>query len=725
MQEVTGTVANIIYQSADGYVVAEVEGEEPTVVVGNMPGLRVGEGTRFFGVYKNHPRFGTQFSVSSYESALPADLNGIVMFLSGGFIKGLGEVLATRIVEEFGEETFDVIENDWMELAGVKGVSKKLAQHIHAAFTEYAQKKYVYSELMGLGLTAHQANIIEAALGGGAATMVRENPYLLIDRVRGVDFAIADRIARSLGVDVDSPFRVKHGIKNVLNKMLASGNMYVIREKLEPHVADKLHVEKDSVHTNLLQMCADGEIVLKRYAQGFQVVMNAGAYKAESNVAAKLFTMNKCTPDGEIDKLDFLLQKQQKQFGLTDEQMEAVEAAVTNSVCVLTGGPGTGKTTILKAVLHIFGAAGISCALAAPTGRAAKRMHEATGEEARTLHRLLEYSYDEDAFQGYFRKNEEEPLEYGAVIVDEVSMLDVFLFHSLIKAIPAGARLILVGDADQLPSVGPGNVMRDLLASGAIAQVRLHYHFRNAGNIADAAYEILNGQMPSFDAHEFTMIECSSRAQVAETVCSEYLRYVRQGADVQVIAPIKRTDVGTVALNAMIRDAANPPSPKKLEIHFGDRIFRTGDRVMQIKNNYSREWKNYAELSAGEGVFNGEMGIITDIRAGVVYVMFEDGKASEYQTVELEELDGAFAYTIHKSQGSEFDVVILPMLYEPTPFFTRNLLYTGVTRARSKVVLVGDAYTLSYMVKNVSMGRRATTLAKELKFLKRIGEGSS
>jgi len=722
MREITGTVANVIYESADGYTVAEIEGDEPTVVVGNMPGLRIGEVTRFFGDFKNHQKFGLQFAVSSYESALPADLNDIVLFLGGGFIKGLGEVLAGRIVEEFGEETFDVIENNYMRLASVKGVSKKLAQSVHAAFAEYAQKKYVYSELMGIGLTAHQANIIEAELGVKAAATIKENPYLLIERVNGVDFITADKIAKKLGVEKDSPFRISHGIMNVLNKMLAAGNMYVMRDRLEPHVAEKLGIERNKVKRMLLEMCAGGKAVMRRYGQDHQVVFPINAYRAETRAAAKLFEMSRTEADKQVDGLEKKLAEQKKLLGLTEEQVFAVKAAVSNRICVLTGGPGTGKTTILKAILNVLGSAGISCALAAPTGRAAKRMNEATGEEAKTLHRLLEYSYDEDAFQCYFNRNEDNPLEQDTVIVDEVSMLDIFLMNNLLRAVKDGARLVLVGDADQLPSVGPGNVMRDLLMSGAVAQVRLTYRFRNAGRIADAAHEILQGEMPEPDDEEFVMVECGSRCDVVEKVREEYLKCWRQGSDVQVIAPIKRTEAGTVALNSVIRDTVNPAKAGKAEMMFGDRLFRVGDRVMQIKNNYAREWRNYEELSVGEGVFNGDIGTIRDIKAGSVYVLFEDGKNCEYKTTELNELDGAFAYTIHKSQGSEFDIVIIPMLYEPNPFFTRNLLYTAVTRAKKKVVLIGDSYTLSYMVKNGAKGRRATSLAKELKYFLRIAE---
>ncbi len=722
-EELTGTVAEIIYTADDGYTVAEIDAPEPFVAVGSMHGLTVGEQARFFGEFKTHPRFGRQFAVSSYHSMLPSDLNDMALFLGGGFIKGLGEVLAGRIVEHFGEDTFAVIENEPALLAEVKGVSRKLAQSISAAFTEYSREKYTYSELMGMGLTARQATAAATKLGGGAASMIRKNPYILISEIRGIDFITADRIAQNLGIDKSSPFRIKNGIMNVLNKLLGNGDMYVIKNRLAPHVAQHLGVEERAVSRCLLAMTRDGEVVLRRYAKDFTVVASKRAHDAEVKAAARLFTMAGSAGGEGIAGLDALIEKQRAAFSLSDEQAEAVRAAAQSRVCVITGGPGTGKTTILKAVLNIMGAAGLSCAMAAPTGRAAKRMQEATGEEAKTLHRLLEYAYDEDAFQCYFRKNEEDPLKADVVIVDEVSMLDIFLFGNLLRAVKPGSRLLLVGDADQLPSVGPGNVMRDILSSGAVRQVRLTYHFRNEGRIADAAYEILNGRAPQPDEEEFQFIECKSRAEVVERVLAEYRRFSKQGADVQVIAPIKRTEVGTVSLNLLIRDMVNPAKTGKAEIAFGDRIFREGDRVMQIVNNYCKTWRDHERLMEGEGVFNGDIGVIAQIRAGLVTVRFEDGKCSDYEIMELAELDGAFAYTIHKSQGSEFDVVIIPMKYEPNPFFTRNLLYTGVTRAKRRVIIIGDSYTMDYMLKNGSTGRRATALAKELKYFSRVTGG--
>ncbi len=715
--ELTGTVACIIYESGDGYTVAEIDCGEPVVAVGNIPGLVAGEFVRLYGDYKTHPKYGKQFAAASYEKVLPSDLNDMVLFLSGGFIKGLGEVLSRRIVEAFGDDTFNVIEENHLLLSGIKGISKKLALSIHEAFAGYSKQKYLYTDLMGLGLTAYQANIIAAEFGDGAPAALRENPYILIERVRGIDFATADKIAMAAGVAKDSPFRVKNGLLNVLNKVLNSGDMYVIKNRLVAHTAERLDVGVPLVNRCLLEMCRDRQVFIKKYAKDFVVVFSRVAHDAELRAATRLYLL---TLGGSAPCPDGALKHQREKYGLTGEQADAVRAAVENRVCVITGGPGTGKTTILKAVLGVFGSMGLECALAAPTGRAAQRMREATGSTAKTLHRLLEYSHDEDAFSCYFRRNEENPLGHDVIIVDEVSMLDIFLFNNLLKAIRKGSRLILVGDADQLPPVGPGDVMRDLIASGSIPVVRLTYHFRNAGRIADAAYEILNGEMPRPDGEEFTMLRCPDLDGVVETVKREYKKYYDAGGDVQVVAPVKRTRAGTIYINNALREAVNPMRPGSVEVAFGDSIFRTGDRVMQIKNNYAREWDNTETLASGEGVFNGDIGVIASIQGGRLTVRFEDGKVCGYKMDELNELGGAFAYTIHKSQGSEFEVVIMPMMFEVNPFYTRNLLYTGVTRAREKVILIGNERTLSYMVANSAKSRRLTGLSHELRRLMRV-----
>lgn len=710
--EVFGTVVNIIYQSADGYAVIEIEGDEPVTITGSLPDIKIGESARFFGSFKNHPKYGVQFACTSYEASLPKDLNDIALFLGGGFIKGLGEVLARRIVETFGENTFEVMEHDYMRLADVKGVSRKLAKSIHEAFLSYSADKFIYADLMGLGLTSRQASACVNEFGTNAAEAIKHNPYILAEYIYGIDFHTADKIARGIGVAHDSPFRIKQGILNVLKKSLSLGNTFVRREQLIPHAAHNLGVSEDKARRGLFELAYANEIVLKDYFPPSAVFLPS-AYTVEQKCAFLLYKLSQGNFAAQNKQVEKLIRTQTKALGLTEEQRQAVRMAAENGVSIITGGPGTGKTTILKALLKTMGGLNKSCALCAPTGRAAKRIYEATGDDAYTIHRLLEYSYDEDAYQCHFMHDELNPLMADVVIVDEVSMLDIFLFHKLLIALKKGAQLVLVGDADQLPSVGPGNVMADIIASGAIPTVRLTHRFRNAGSIADAAYDVLNGAIPMFeDGVQFLL--CANKREVVESVMEVYKGYYDDGADVQVLAPIKASEAGTIAINEALRETVNPPSSTKREIAFGNKIYREGDRVMQVKNNYGLRWEDHMSLEMGEGIFNGDIGTIRSISAGITEVLFEDGKLCKYELMDLVELEHAFCYTIHKSQGSEFDVIILPMHYETTPFFTRNLLYTAITRARKKVIIVGSMQTFEYMTQNYRPGLRLSALAKEL-----------
>ena len=717
METIEGLVLDIIYRGADGYTVAEIEGDAPTTVVGSMPDLKTGERARFFGEFKEHKTYGMQFFASGYESDLPVDVNDIALFLAGGFIKGLGERLSLRIVEAFGEDTFSVIETDPERLSTVKGVSKKMALSIHEGFMEYSGKKESYAKLMGLGLSAKQAVSVSQSMGPSAAAKICENPYLLIQTVRGIDFLTADALAKNLGITDDHPLRLESGIIHILRKSLDRGYTNVPEAMLIGTASSKLQVDKEKCLLALNNLTLAGRLVRKKYDDGYFVFLYS-AYQAETEAALKLIALLKAPVRMPVFDLEQKLCAQQREYSFSEEQMSALRTALQNNVCVITGGPGTGKTTILKAIAHVFAASGIDFALCAPTGRAAKRMQETCGTDASTIHRLLEYSHEEgmDNQDCVFKRNAKNPLPVGAVIADEASMIDVFLLRSLLSALKNGTRLILVGDANQLPSVGAGAVMEDILSSGVLPVCTLTHVYRHDGGIAHAAHAILRGELPRFDG-DFQFIETENEQEIADRALEEYQAEQAQGSDVQMLAPVKNTPLGTRALDTRLRDCVNPPKPGKQEFAFGEHVFRVHDRVMQIKNNYARAWRT--EEMRGEGIFNGDIGEIVRIAAGTVTVSFE-GRLSDYEPQELSELAGAYAYTIHKSQGNEFDVVILPMKYPEILFFSRNLLYTEVTRAKKRAVLIGSKRTLKFMIDNNKRDKRYTALKKELLLNARI-----
>lgn len=717
METLEGIVLDIIYRGTDGYTVLELDAGEPAVVVGSMQAVGAGERVCFFGNWRQHRQYGLQFYAESYESRLPTSAGDIALFLGGGFIKGLGEVLAGRIVERFGDGTFDVIQNEPMRLADVKGVSRRLAVSVHEALAEYTGNKEAYARLMGIGLTAKQAMTAVETFGEEAHGLVEQNPYSLIAAVRGIDFLTADKIASNLGLQGESPVRVESGILHILRKSLSSGYTYVPENMLMQTATSKLSVSEEPVRLALQRLTLSGRIERKHYGSLYAVFLR-GAYDAEEGSALLIRKIAGAPIRVPVPGLEETLASCKKEFGLSDEQMSACREAVLNNMCVITGGPGTGKTTILKTILTILGQNGIDCALAAPTGRAAKRMQEACGTNAQTVHRLLEYTYEEgtDVQECVFRRNADNPLSAGAVIVDEVSMLDIFLLKSLLDALRTGTRLVLVGDKNQLPPVGAGNVMGDVIASGSVPVCTLTRRYRNEGGIADAAWAILNGDAPPL-SDDFVFLPCTEEKEVLSAVVELYAEYYREGADVQVIAPVKKGGLGTRLINDALREKVNPKTPFSREIAFGESIFRKGDRVMQVKNNYARRWT--APDGRGEGVFNGDIGEIVDVKNGSLSVDF-DGRVTEYETPDLVEIESAYAYTIHKSQGSEFDVIILPLKYPNMPFFARNLLYTAITRAKKKAVVVGDEFTLSHMIENVRRGARFTALRFELEKISRL-----
>lgn len=715
--QITGTVIAVIYQTADGYGVVEIAGDDPGIVVGSLPHIKVGEYGRFSGEYKYHPKYGRQFQAVSYETAPPVDEDGMVLFLSSDFVKGIGEVLARRLVDTFGEDTFDVIENDPEAVAAIPGITKTKAEELQRTFREYSLTQFRYAELMSLGLSAHQAEQAAEVLGGAAADRIRENPYLLAEFIKGIDFLAADRLAARMGIAQENPLRVESGVLHVLRRSLEEGNTCVRRDQLIPHLVKNLQVPAESVENALGSLTLRQKIIQRTYGTSDMVFLHF-VYQTEVESAQKLIALLQAHIPTYVPETDIL--KAQQRFHLSEEQTAALRLVTTSNVSIITGGPGTGKTTILRALIWLLNANGDKTLLAAPTGRAAKRMQETTGHDAKTIHRLLEYAVDEEDNHPFFRINEEHPLKADAVLIDEVSMVDAFLFRSLLAGTASGTRLVLIGDADQLPSVGAGNVLRSILRSRVIPAVSLTYHFRNEGLLADAAHAILDGRLPAFDEVQFILREANDPETVREILAQEYADNRALSEDIQVIAPIKKTALGSVELNNLLRETVNPPEDDKPQIIRAGRLYRQGDRIMQTSNDYEREWKNPEDVEKGEGVFNGDIGEITAIRGSELEVRFDDGRVSFYDADSLEQLDGAFAYTIHKSQGNEFDVVILPMLYPvgmQSRFLSRSLLYTAVTRARKKVILVGSAHTLRRLIENDKRTARATGLAPELRFL--------
>jgi len=733
---IEGTIIDIVFRNEENaYTVLEMDcGGSLVTCVGNIPYLQPGEYVRFYGAYTTHKSYGQQFKVASMESRLPEGAESIKLFLSGGLIKGVGEVLAARIVDEFNEETFDVIESYPERLAEVRGVSMNLALKIQEQFGQIREVRALVMRLQMLGLSINQSMRAYEAYGAAAAEIIEQNPYRLVDDVTGIGFERADRIADHMGMEKYTELRVLSGIGHVLKLAMEEGHTCLPKNVLINKSSEMLQVDEKSAAEALSELTFQGKVVENAYNGIAAIALNA-ANIAESFDAYKLIQLARSTPRKAVS--DLSVETQIKGEAVLSEQQErAILTAVQNTVCVITGGPGTGKTTILNALIGIFERNGMDTALAAPTGRAAKRMEQTTGRPAKTIHRLLEYGMtpmeENDYGQSRFMRNEENPLEADAVIVDEMSMVDVFLLKNLLKALEAGTRLVLVGDADQLPSVGPGNVLKDIIKSETVRVCKLTEVFRQTGNIVLNAHRINQGEpVELYKTGDFVFIPCGDVAQTLKAVEKLYTDAIIQdgmlSSDIQIICPVRKGMIGVYNLNREIRESINPRLQEKNETQYGDTVFREGDKVMQTVNNYSKEWyiKGTVKfLSKGLGVFNGDIGVITqiDTMMRTLTILFDEERVAEYEFNELEQLEHAYAVTVHKSQGSEFDTVIMPLFYGNNPFLTRNLLYTGITRAKNKVVMVGLKKTLDYMTGNNRISKRYTALDHELRHFDRLME---
>ena len=724
-----GYVEHIVFRNNDnGYTVFQlVSEEEELTCVGLFSVLAEGELVQVSGYMKEHPLYGEQLQVEQYELLAPEDETAMERYLGSGAIKGIGAAMAARIVRRFKGDTFRIIEEEPERLAEVKGISEKKAIEISAQMEEKKDLRQAMMFLTQYGISVPLAVKIYQQYGNRTYQVVEENPYRLADDISGIGFKIADEIASRIGIHTDSDYRIRSGLLYVLLQATGEGHTCLPKEDLLYRASALLGVEEEQMETQLMNLCMDRKLVMKEQ-NGKVMVWYGQYYYMELNVAKMLHDLNlEC--EMEESQIVKKLSKVEKQASITLDEMQrkAVVEAVKNGVLVITGGPGTGKTTTINAIIRYFETEDMEILLAAPTGRAAKRMTEATGWEAVTIHRLLELSGvpSDDRSTASFERNEENPLEADVIIIDEMSMVDIFLMNALLKALSVGTRLILVGDINQLPSVGPGCVLKDIIRAGSCPVVQLTRIFRQASqsDIIVNAHKINRGEHVTLDnkSRDFFFLQRQDPNVILRVVLAlvqeKMPRYVdARPTDIQVLTPMRKGSLGVENLNEMLQRYLNPPSPEKNEKETARGRFREGDKVMQIKNNYQIEWEarnRYGiAIDKGTGIFNGDMGIVQqiDLLAETMEVLFDDYRTVTYSFQMLEELELAYAVTIHKSQGSEYPAVVIPLLTGPRMLMNRNLLYTAVTRARSCVTLVGSPETFAQMIDNASEQTRYSGL---------------
>ena len=726
-----GRIAELVFHNEDNfYTIAVFETDtEQFYAVGYLPRPQKGRRYTLTGEWKVHPRYGEQFAFSSFEEPEPATSDGILTFLSSGIVKGVGPSTAAAIVKQFGDEALKIMAEEPDRLTEVPGIGKVKAKTITESYAEHKEYANTVMALASLDLSTATCMKLYKAYGSAAADVVRENPYQLIADVFGIGFRKADKIAENIGFDRQSPFRIKAGFLYCLEALAAEGDTYAPKAEFVERCAAFLDVGREDVEEAMVDLAISGR-VFAEVLEGEEILQLWRFHRAEQRVAGKLYTLCNAPLSHVTGDAHKLIAANEKETGvvLSALQKDAIISSLQNGVSVITGGPGTGKTTIINTILKILNASGVKTALAAPTGRAAKRMSEATGEEACTIHRLLEYYYSEDNEEMRFGKTEEDPLDHECVIIDEMSMVDILLMEGLLAAVKPGTRLILVGDADQLPSVGAGNVLRDILASETVHAVRLKEIFRQAAEslIVVNAHRINRGEYPSFNekGKDFFFLERRREKDIQDTVrelvqtrLPAYYTDCDPQADIQVLTPTKKGLLGSVELNRLLQSVLNPPAPGKNEKPYGERVYREGDKVMQNKNDYLLEWKDLRDFTDGCGVFNGDLGVIrtVDNDAGNVSVVFDGYRLATYDFSNLDEIETAFAMTVHKSQGSEFPVVVMPVARFAPMLATRNLLYTAVTRAKQGAVLVGIPEAVNAMVDNNAIAVRCSGLAARLR----------
>lgn len=733
--ELRGQVIGIIYQNEiNCYTIAEIydeENEQGETIVGYLPFIAEGDELKLIGKFVEHKEYGKQFKVDTFEKLMPQTLDSLEKYLGNGTIKGIGKKTAKKIVQKFQEKTIEVLKYSPQNLTQIKGINSDKAIEISQSFIEHWEVWQIVGFLEKFGLGAENAKKVYDKFGVNAIDEIESNPYVLIDLTRGVDFRQIDRMALDLGFDLNNSKRVKSGIKYALIQITYNGHCCTLLENLEEYVSTLLGVSKDEVENNIINLKASGEIVIEERTAEEEWIYLETFYKTEEQIASRIKKLDEAKNSKRIKNLEeeFNKIKQFNDIELSDKQKEAIKAVNENNVTIITGGPGTGKTTIIKSIIELYELKGKKVVLSAPTGRATKRMTETTGKEASTLHRLLEIGkINEDDMYKNSSDYQGAPIDGDIIIVDEVSMVDMFLMNYLLKSIYLGSKLVLVGDVDQLASVGPGSILKDLIESEKITTIKLDKIFRQAAKskIIVNAHRVNSG-MPFLSKEEaeedskqdFFFIKQNNQEKMLSEVISLCTGRLQNFGnynfidDIQILTPTKKGLIGTKELNAYLQQAINPPDEKKQERKSGSATYRVGDRIMQIKNNYDINWEKYGKNEeTGTGVFNGEIGTILKIDNinKNIEILFDDNKVAWYQFTDLEQIEHSYAVTIHKAQGSEFNVVIMCIPRAAPMLLTRNLLYTGITRAKEMLIIIGGEDTINFMINNVDSKKRNTGL---------------
>lgn len=731
--ELKGEIVDVIYKNeVNSYTIANLETEtEVFTVVGYLPFVNVGDNLKLEGKFVTHQEYGRQFKIDTFEKIMPETLDSLERYLANGTIKGIGPATAQKIIKEFGEETIAVFKFEPQKLSRIKGISNSKALEMAESFNENFELWQLVGFLDKFKIPVSSAQSIYKKIGENPIQKIQENPYILVDMVRGVDFKQVDKMAIDLGMDFTNQARISNGIKYSLNIVTNNGHTCVQKENLIQFVIELLKIPEDLIETEFINLKAQNKIVIEKREE-IEWVYLYEFYKAEANVAEKLIVLNQAKNIKHISKIEkeLKLLEEKTDMILSEKQIEAIKQINDHNVCIITGGPGTGKTTIIKTVLDLYQGKDKKVALCAPTGRAAKRMEEATGSEAKTLHRLLEIGKIKDELGIEDIDQELAPIDADVIIVDEMSMVDLFLMNYLVKAIYLGTKLVLVGDIDQLPSVGPGSILKDIISSQRFATVCLDKIFRQAAKskIVLNAHHVNKGEKFITKTEEelkedFFFINEFNQEKILGNILSLSKDRLKNYGDydffknIQVITPSKKGLIGTRELNRYLQQELNPKAENKKEKNFGNVVFRQGDRIMQVKNNYDIYWEKHKEhFEYGSGVFNGEFGTIVDINEEEkqVQVLYDDDKNAWYSYQDIDQIEHAYAITVHKSQGSEFDVVILPITLSAPMLLTRNLLYTAITRAKKLLVIISSSGIIERMTQNHDGKKRNTGLEYKL-----------